>query len=54
MKKMSEIFDLVLYTAAEKSYAEAMKSLIDSKGIWIKLLLSRENCIKVNDKVLKV
>ena len=51
MQRMTEMFDLVLYTAGERSYAEAMKSLIDPKGKYIKMLLARENCVKINEKV---
>lgn len=53
MTRMASLFDLVLFTAAEKQYAEAMRRLLDPGGL-VKMLLWRDHCTKIGGKVAKL
>ena len=45
--EMSKIYEIVVFTAGQKKYADAVLNKIDLKG-WISHRLYREHCIIVN------
>ena len=44
---MSKLYEIVIFTAGVKKYADAILAKIDSKG-WISHRLYREHCVVVN------
>ena len=51
LKSMHQLFDIVLFTAAEESYANLMRQYLDPDNSIVKLLLHRDHCTKVKGKV---
>jgi Dullard-like phosphatase family protein len=47
LKAVSEKYELVVFTAAEKSYAREAVDILDPEQRYIKVLLTRESCIPV-------
>jgi CTD small phosphatase-like protein 2 len=45
LNKMAELFEIVVFTAAEESYAREAVELLDPKGKLIKKLISRAHCV---------
>jgi len=46
LREMSQHFEIIVFTAAEKRYAENCLKLIDPNGVYVKHLLHRENCLR--------
>lgn len=53
LEKMSEDFQLVLFTASVKDYADAVISVIDPENKLFDLRLYRESCIKIGRAYIK-
>ena len=45
---MSQLFEVIVFTASERSYAESVVKIIDPKGR-IDGILSREHCLQIDD-----
>uniref|UniRef100_A0A6S8FV16 FCP1 homology domain-containing protein n=1 Tax=Aplanochytrium stocchinoi TaxID=215587 RepID=A0A6S8FV16_9STRA len=52
LKTMSELFELVVFTASHRSYADPLLNLLDPTGL-IKHRLFRESCLSVDGVFLK-
>ena len=53
LKEVSKFYNLVLYTASYREYAEKILNKIDSKSEYIQNVLARENCTKYNNNFIK-
>ena len=54
LQEVSKLFDVWLFTAAKKEYADAILKQLDSKGEIFTKRLYRENCVSdENGRVLK-
>jgi Dullard-like phosphatase family protein len=51
LKKMSETFELILFTASKKEYADRVLEYIDPGKKYIKHCFYREDCIGIMDKI---
>ena len=51
LKEVSEYFDLAIFTAATKIYADTILDYIDQKNEFFKFRLYREACIPIQNKV---
>lgn len=46
LKKMSQFFEIMVFTASEQSYADAVLDELDPNG-WIKHRLYRQHCVRI-------
>ena len=51
LDSISKIFDIGIFTASVKSYADAILDRIDPTKIYFKFILYREDCINLNGKI---
>lgn len=49
LKEMSELYEIIVFTAAEKDYAETVVNVLDPERKIIKKILSKEFCIPTKD-----
>ncbi len=49
LKKLSALFELVIYTAAEEDFASAALMLLDPELKYVKKLLARPHCIRLQN-----
>jgi CTD small phosphatase-like protein 2 len=53
IKRCSELYELVLFTASLKDYADQLASIIDPLHRWFKYRLFRDSCTLVNGTFIK-
>lgn len=53
LKVAGKLFELVIFTASEKSYADSILNYIDPAGEFIRYRLYRNSCTVVNGSYLK-
>jgi Dullard-like phosphatase family protein len=51
IQKISEIFEIVIFTASRKEYADAVLNFLDPDGRYFRNRLYRDHCIPVNNKI---
>ena len=53
LERMNRIFDLAVYTASAREYAEAILNALDPGNVMFKARLYRENCMQINGMSIK-
>lgn len=53
LKRMSKLYDLALYTASSKEYADKMAALLDPREEYFSTVLYREHCVKDKTRSIK-
>lgn len=51
LKKVSELFDLAIFTASIRTYADKILKIIDPENRYFKFRLYRNSCISIQDRV---
>lgn len=52
LKRLSQMYRLILFTAAKQQYMDEIRELIDPLECYFKLVFSRNHCLKSKKDVL--